>query len=188
MQPRHRPLAILVSVLAFATAAQAETCEYVPMHGQFLDDMTLCASSVLPPQGANTYGPRNLGYLGPDDQAWCEGSPGDGLGESVTLHFRPSVHFRTLYIENGYQKDMASFRNNNRVRRATLRTGDGLVASFELADAYGQQRVVLPRPVTTDWFSLTIESVWPGARWRDTCISFIGPDLEELNYQGIDMD
>ena len=188
LPPFLHSLAIFAPLLAIATAAKADICEHVPMHSQFLDDMTFCASSVLPPQGANTYGPANLGYLGPRDQAWCEGSLGDGLSESVTLHFRPQVHFQSLFIENGYQKNDSTYRSNNRVRHMTLRSGDGLVFNVALADITGQQRVALPRPVRTDWISLTIESVWPGERWQDTCISFIGPDLEELNYQGLDMD
>lgn len=180
--------ALVAAFLHMGAPVSADSCDHVMVQGQFLDDIVVCASSVLPPQGANTYRPANLSFLGPRDQAWCEGASGDGIGEYVSMRFRPSASFQTLIIENGYQKNQSTFVNNNRVRHATLRGDGGLEVRFELADTMGQQRLRLSHPVNTEWLTLTIDSVWPGARWRDTCISFIGPDLEEMNYQGIEMN
>lgn len=187
LSPACSPALALAS-LFMAAPVSADSCDHVAMYGQFLDDIVVCASSILPPQGANTYRPANLAFLGPRDQAWCEGSPGDGLGDHVSMRFRPNAVFQTVVIENGYQKNPSTFRNNNRVRHATLRSDDGMAVQFELADAMGQQRLRLPHPVNTEWLTLTIDSVWRGDRFRDTCITFIGPDLEEMNYQGLEVN
>lgn len=168
---------------ATAPPAQAEVCETVQINGQFNDWITYCASSVLSPQAGNTYVPSNLGILGPQDQAWCEGRRDDGIGEYVTVRFDSPAYFRTIVIENGYQKNRASYFNNARPRHVTLTIADGTSWRVELRDMMGQQRITLPRAVESDRLRLTIDSIYPGRRWPDTCISLLTVDFEELNYR-----
>lgn len=61
-----------------ATPASGETCHEDDGPTQFLDNQRYCASSVLPPQAGNTYGPKNL-FWGPEEAAWCEGVVGNGV-------------------------------------------------------------------------------------------------------------
>jgi hypothetical protein len=163
--------------------AKAEVCETVRIGGQFNDWIRYCASSVLPPQAGNTYGPANLSFAGPRDQAWCEGRNHDGTGEYVTVEFDRPAYFRTVIIENGYQKTAASFRNNARVQHVTLEVEGGARWQFQLQDAMGQQRFALPTAIEARWLRLTIDSIYPAARWPDTCISLLSVDQEELNYR-----
>jgi len=163
--------------------ANAEVCETVRIGGQFNDWIRYCASSVLPAQAGNTYGPANLSFAGPRDQAWCEGRNHDGIGEYVSLEFDRPAYFQTLIIENGYQKTQASFRNNARARQVTLEIEGGARWQFELQDVMGQQRFTLPAAIEARWLRLTIDSIYTAARWPDTCISLLSVDQEELNYR-----
>lgn len=175
-------LAALLVPVVVPAAVQAETCDTLWVGNQFNDRVTYCATSVLAPQAGNSYRPGNMAFQARADQAWCEGRADDGIGERVTVHYdRPAV-FRTVLIANGYQKDANSYRNNARPRHVTLRTAGG-VLRVELGDWTGVQTVTLPAPVQSSWLSLTIDSVYPGGRWPDTCITALGVDQEELNYR-----
>lgn len=134
--------------------------------------------------------------------AWCEGVEGDGVGEVL---FFPAGYYQDrlggtygssrltgLRIWAGFGKSPALFRANGRPREVRISIarkrpftgGDSVelqvavLPAGELQDFDGWQDVPLPETRFDDTFSflaLEIRSVYPGTRYRDTCITGIQP-------------
>jgi hypothetical protein len=178
-------LRLAVTVLAaglFAAAASAQPKpkeECALQNGQFAETQ-FCVSSVLAAQGDNKYGPEV--FVETDEKkAWCEGLVGYGIGESVTIRFKPAVRVQEFTFSNGYQKSDETFKNNSRVKRLNIQTSDGFASVVTVPDTKDSHTIKLPRPVKPQWVRFTIGEVYPGARGSDTCISAILPNLEQLN-------
>lgn len=109
------------------------------------------------------------------DLPWVEGAEGDGIGESLTLTINQPVKATRLLIHNGYRKSGEVFQMNNRVKKLGVRVNGGAPFSAELPDDYaGEGWVDLPQdagPLKT--VTLTIEDVYRGTTFRDTCINFV---------------
>jgi hypothetical protein len=145
-------------------------------------EYTPTASSTLKPDGHFTYGPENLNDRDWEN-AWVEGAEGDGIGESITLTMKQPQKVTRLFVANGYRKDPTDggdqvFLQNNRVRRMGVSVNGGKSFSVELPDDRKEKGIIeLPQdtgPVKT--IKLTIEEVYRGTKYRDTCIS--GVDME----------
>jgi hypothetical protein len=174
-------LFFLVLLLAFTTPAPAQTKEKetcAEQNGQYAN-IRLCASSVLAPQAGNSYGPQNI--FDGEDKAWCEGVTGYGVGETLTLHFKPAVRLQQFSFLNGYPKSPDTYRNNSRVKQLRIQTSDGFATTVTVKDTQEDQPIKLPRAVKPAWVKFTILDVYPGARGADTCIAGIFANLEELN-------
>ena len=171
---RLRSFMIVTFALAAACSAAAapEVCH---SYGTQLGDFSLCVSSVLSPQGKNSYGPEHL--LGTSDGAWCEGVSGPGAGQSVTFRSKPANTVGTVMITNGYAKDEKAFRNNGRVKQARIETSAGYKSEITLKDEQRPQQIKL-KPGRVEWIRLTIVDVYPGAgKDQDTCLSMFSPGL-----------
>jgi hypothetical protein len=172
-----RVRSFMIVVLGFAVAptpsAAQEACHG---YGTQLGDFRICVSSVLPPQGKNTYGPDHLN--GTTDGAWCEGVPGPGAGQSVAFHQKPANMVGTVMVANGYAKNEKAFRDNGRVKRARIETSAGYKSEVTLKDERRPQAVKL-KPARVEWIRLTIIDVYPGAgKDQDTCLSMFSPGLD----------
>lgn len=144
--------------------------------GQYFDELRYWATSVLPPQAGNDYGPENL-FDGSDGTAWCEGVPGTGAGESVAISFGGQAMPLGLVIRNGYGKSADAYYDNARPRTVEVRTSTGNWYRTELADTIADQDLSLPGE-WIDWVSVTIVDVYPGSKWDDTCITALHADFE----------
>jgi len=170
-------------------AAAQETC-WTAKNGQFFSAIHYCVSSVLAPQGRNTYCPGNLAqWEGDATRAWCEGVPGHGIGETITIRIEGAVPFRRLLVSNGYGKSVAAYASNGRVKAVEIISDTGIRTTVQLADHTDMQRINLPK-TAQDWIRLKIVDVYPGARSTDTCLSFLMPDFEHeeellLKEQGL---
>lgn len=165
MLARFISLVLPVLLMAGSGAAQAaELCS--SRDGQYAETRT-CVTSVLPPQAGNSYGPDNI--YGLDNGAWCEGVPGPGIGQTVTLHQDPQTVIGAMMFANGYGKTPQTYRSNGRVREARIETSGGYVRTLTLRDTPDLVDIKLP-PSRVSWVRLTILSVYPGARHADTCI------------------
>ena len=162
-----RPLAFACGLasLGIANAGAAELCH--TRGGQYAKNRT-CVSSVLPPQGRNTYGPDKLG--GGESGAWCEGVAGPGIGQSITLYQEPGNVIGSLSFTNGYTRTPELFRANGRVQQARLETSGGYSKTITLRDTSEPQTIKMS-PSKVSWVRLTVLSVYPGARGSDTCVS-----------------
>jgi len=145
-------------------------------------EYTATASSTLKADSHFTYGPENLNDRDREN-AWAEGAEGDGIGESITLTMKQPQKVTRLYIANGYRKDPtgggdAVYQNNNRVKRMSVSLNGGKAFSVELPDDRRENGIIeLPKDAgVVKTVKLTIEEVYRGAKFRDTCIS--GVDVE----------
>jgi hypothetical protein len=170
-------LALVFSASALAQPKPKEEC--ATQNGQYAE-VRFCVSSVLPPQADNKYGPE-IFTENDEKKAWCEGAIGYGIGESVTLHFKPAVRVQEFTLVNGYQKSDETFKNNSRVKQLRIQTSDGFATVVNVPDTKDGHTIKLPRPVKPQWVRFSIGDVHPGARGSDTCIGAILPNLEQLN-------
>lgn len=136
--------------------------------------VSYCATSILPPQGRNSYDPSML-FDGKPATAWVENHPESGLGETVTLDFGRERLVSGFDILNGYSKDEKTWANNSRVRGATLTLSDGKSFDIELPDVRDINRFEFSRPVLTGSIAIRVDSVYRGAKYADTAISELYP-------------
>jgi hypothetical protein len=124
----------------------------------------ISATSAL--KGKNMkYGVGNL--LDRSSGSWCEGAKGDGIGEKISLKFWKEETLSALYFINGL-KSKKYYSKNNRVKKIKI-NGE----SYTLKDSPLLQKIALIKPVKTKKLVLEIVSVYPGSKWKDTCIAEI---------------
>ncbi|AKJ05944.1 hypothetical protein ATI61_110310 [Archangium gephyra] len=119
-------------------------------------------------------------YVLDDDvkTAWVEGAEGDGLGESLTIPVSDLKSARAirLVLFNGYQKSKALLSANSAPRQLTVTVrGPGGQESAKtqltLERKMGPQSFDLPVTGAVAEVVLTIDSVHPGSKYKDTCVS-----------------
>lgn len=173
-------LAAALAVLAGAAAAQPKPKEQCAVRSTQFAELRYCVNNAKAAEGELAFGPEAF-VSGESGKAWCEGVTGYGIGEIVTLHFKPGVRLQELAILNGYGKTPETFKDNSRVKRLRIQTSDGFATIVALPDKPEEHVVKLPRPVKPQWVRFSIVDIYPGDRGSDTCISGILPNLEQLN-------
>jgi hypothetical protein len=152
---------------------------YEQVGNQYLYDAPLSqtvASSELDEGSHRRFKASNLsnGNLG---LAWCEGAKGHGIGETVTLTMSGSIE--KIAVVNGYARSASDFDNNGRVKDITIRifapenTTSSPSAEIKrtLTDSRSLQLVSLGKPYAARSISISINSVYPGQKYDDTCIT-----------------
>ena len=131
--------------------------------------------SHLTPQAGNTYNPENLID---HDTATTWALPFKENG-SVILDFHISAE-KIKYIEvfNGYGKSLLRHGQNSRAKQVSIYADRVNTANIiwkgELKDTLGFQKIILDnQPKNTSHIFLKINSVYPGNKWNDLCISEI---------------
>lgn len=177
-----RPLACLIPLLGFTMSAVAGNCDRIHYGTELVDDVTYCASTVLPNSRVATYRPGNLEGWGLENahQAWCEGAYGSGQGEWIAMQVRPGTRIRKIMFLNGYQKSTKSYRQNARARDITIETDQGARFSRRLDDRPGVQEVYLGGWQDVKTLRVYIETIYPGSRYDDLCLSGMALDFEDL--------
>jgi hypothetical protein len=137
------------------------------------------ASSRLPPQGEKTYEAKNVRDYG--DRVWAEGAPDDGVGESLTLTLDEPRKVSRIGIRNGYATRDSSkeelYSANSRVAEFAVSVNGGKPFTAPIPDELLKRRLFyinLPAetpPVRT--IQLTIQKVYRGTKYRDTCVAKI---------------
>ena len=173
-------LAALLIASASASAVRAQSCAYNGATENF-NQIAYCVSSVLTPQGNNTYGPENL-FDFSSSTAWCAGARGPGIGEMVSLRIDNGGPFRRFLIENGYGKSNETYIRNTRPRAVEIRTNTGLRFQHLLEDTRFEQMVYLPEPGAYETLQIRVIDVYPGTRYQDLCISTIVLDFDYEKY------
>lgn len=176
---------IALAFFAFAALNSAVDAQPKPkeecatQNNQFVETL-FCVTSTLPAEGEEKFGPERF-VEGGEKGGWCEGVTGYGIGEAVTLRFKPAVRVQEFSFVNGNSKSEEAFRNNSRVKHLRIQTSDGFATVVTVPDTRDAHVIKLPRPVKPQWVRFSIGEVYPGARGGDTCISAILPNLEQLN-------
>lgn len=173
------PLLLAVAFVSPLTAQPKPKEECATRNGQFAETQ-FCVNAALAPQGEDKFGPEN--FLDSESgKAWCEGAVGYGIGEAVTIRFKPAVRVQEFSFLNGYPKTGDTYKNNSRVKQLRIQTSDGFATVVTVPDKKEAHPIRLARPVKPQWVRFTIVDVYPGARGSDTCIAGILPNLEQLN-------
>lgn len=159
-------------------------------------EATATASSTLAPNGTLSYSADNL--LSHDvGNAWVEGVPGNGIGETVEIRRRfeggtnegfEKVFFPAICIVNGYAKDESTFINNGRVKTLKMSVNGEYVCDLNLIDTAKPQYISLRglnlfTSFSEDCvFSFEIADVYPGEAYEDTAITGIEIQIDTVNH------
>lgn len=129
------------------------------------------STSILTDSFKKDYGPYKV-LDGDKSTVWAEGVDGPGYGESITLYL-DSVHtVKQLKIVNGLINSYDGYYKNNRVASIKISFSDGSSQIAHLSDDNtGYQTIDFSRSVDTDYITLTIDSVYSGYKYDDTCIA-----------------
>ena len=107
---------------------------------------------------------------------WVEGSAGYGIGEWIEFEFYYTEEIYGFIISNGfvsYEKPYL-FRQNTRLKTVAIETDQGTLSQEIVIDDKCQlQKIRFDKPVTAKRMRLIIKSVYPGEKWKDTCLSRI---------------
>lgn len=136
-----------------------------------------------------------------NETAWCEGAKDDGVGSTVTLTFAQPQTVAVVGVTPLFAKSFAIAESNNRVETIEIATDAGtFTADFDDIVPYvkkhnpikednddcgdetclsrdqriqsmSERYASLPAPVKTSKITITITSVYKGAKYHDTCIS-----------------
>lgn len=109
---------------------------------------------------------------GDKNTAWVEGVDGQGYGQAVRFDFNNVYLVSGIRIRSGYHKNDDIYYKNSRPKEICIGYSDGTSEIFKLDDAgLNEQILTFSHPVETNMVNLSIESVYPGGKYEDTCIS-----------------
>ncbi len=104
---------------------------------------------------------------------WQEAAAGNGIGEYLTMDFGQTVSTSLIRFRIGYAKDDTGYYMNNRPSSLWIEFSDGQCISCAIPDENDWYTMYLPDPVYFDWVRFTIDDVYGGDEYPDTCISEI---------------
>ncbi|MCX7787199.1 MAG: hypothetical protein N2442_05845 [Spirochaetes bacterium] len=135
------------------------------------DSYTL--EGVIPNVG---FRPLSL-FDGFPETAWCEGVPGDGIGEWVEFELKQDTE--AIDVWNGYQRASHRIEGknlhqyfgwNNRVKTLEIVSSDGKIRkTLNLKDSQEKQTfedLYLPKGT----YRAYVREIYKGTRWQDTCL------------------
>lgn len=104
------------------------------------------------------------------ETSWQEGVDGNGEGEYLELYLNGEQPVKYLVLNLGNWRSNDWFYDNNRPRSLTIQVGD-YITTQEFPDGQIEQCVEFSQPVPASTVRLTINSVYEGRDWQDTCIA-----------------
>ncbi len=127
------------------------------------------ATSTIYQEGVDN-SPYKL-YDHEDWSSWQDGVDGDGIGESITFNFDKTykIKFLTFRLGNWYSSDDYYYRNN-RPETITFDFGEES-CTVTFPDEKTEFCVELNHEVETSTMKMTINSVYKGTEYEDTCIN-----------------
>ena len=139
---------------------------------------TVKASSTLAPQGNYLYKAESVKPYSDREiygDAWAEGVDGDGIGEKLILTLDKPRKLAALCVLNGYNTNIEKrFTTNNRVKDCTLIVNGKTKIKGKLYDHKQEQWISLKGyKGKVRQIELVIDSVYPGSKYKDTCLSRI---------------
>lgn len=153
------------------TASFMEEEDFSQFTWQEVKDIDASASSVLISENNKSYEASNMLDDDPDTN-WQEGEEGNGEGTVLTFHFTEPVALGGIELLNGNGSSEKKYFANNRAKEITLQMGAKKV-NYTLNDQYGSQFIELSPCGETQELTITIDSVYNGDKYDDTCISDI---------------
>jgi len=102
---------------------------------------------------------------------WVASGKPSGIGDWVQFSFNGTKDVQDLVITPGFdmvQNGKDLFTANNSLKRAMLTFADGTTQTVEFSG--DERRCTIPVLKQTSSVRLTISEVFPGTKWKDTCI------------------
>ncbi len=138
-------------------------------------------SSHLVEKGGKEYPVTNLCDMD-SETPWVEGVPGNGIGESFVLENTWGTVYKTLLIMNGFISYERPFlyKQNGRIKKIRVTgTRSGNEKVLDVLDTPHPQSVDISFITEPEDVRITIEEVYPGTKYDDTCIHFMINSLVE---------
>lgn len=131
-------------------------------------------SSVSASSSLKAYPVKNIMDNDPRT-TWVAGTKPDGISDWVLLTLDDETFVKSLDIAPGFAcvKDGRDlFPLNNRLKRITitLSSGKPIIVDFNGKES----KFRIPINASTKTIKITINTIYPGSKWRDTCISELG--------------
>ena len=109
---------------------------------------------------------------------WQEGVDGPGLGEGVDAKFSQESGIKYLTFKLGNWKTSRYYYGNNKPSKMTITVGE-FSQQIEFPDEWTEFCLEFSRPCQADGIYMTIDEVYPGTDWDDTCITDMRVFAEE---------
>lgn len=152
-----------------ATFLEQASFEQVPF--MEVTGISASASSVLQSEKDISYEAENL-LDGDPATNWQEGEEGNGEGTVLTFRFEEPVEVSGIELLNGNGVSEQKYFANDRPEEITIQMGAKKV-NYLLNDQFGSQFIGLSSCEETSEITITIDSVYEGSKYKDTCISDI---------------
>lgn len=109
---------------------------------------------------------------------WQKGVDGPGLGEWVDAKFSQESGIKYLTFKLGNWKTSRYYYGNNKPSKMTITVGE-FSQQIEFPDEWTEFCLEFSRPCQADGIYMTIDEVYPGTDWDDTCITDMRVFAEE---------
>lgn len=128
------------------------------------------------------YSISNLNNLAVDTP-WVEGAPGYGIGEGFTIENSWGKLYTTLLIMNGYisYEKPYLYKQNGRIKKIKVKgLKSGKEKILDVLDTPHPQTVDISFITEPEDIRVTIEDVYPGTKYEDTCIHYMITYFDEV--------
>lgn len=117
------------------------------------------------------------------DTPWVEGVPGYGIGEGFTIENSWGKLYTTLLIMNGYisYEKPYLYKQNGRIKKIKVKgLKSGKEKILDVLDTPHPQTVDISFITEPEDIRVTIEDVYPGTKYEDTCIHYMITYFDEV--------
>lgn len=145
--------------------------------GDYANLPTIYASKVSSAklEAPRLYSAKNLIDDDPST-TWVPVGKNSQIGEWVEISFDEPVQINSLTLTNGFARNDVTFKNNNRIKTATLEFSDGSKLKITLEDTMNPQIIKVNK--RSRKVKLIIDEVYKGVKYDDTCLSGIEIDFK----------
>lgn len=126
------------------------------------------ASSVVSQAGYDNS--PGVAIDGRDETSWQEGVDGYGYGQYLTVSFDGTHDVKYLALKLGNWRSDDYYYSNGRPSRITIQIAD-FSAQISVPDERREFFIELNEAYPANSVTITIEDVYPGTQWEDTCIA-----------------
>lgn len=108
-----------------------------------------------------------------DGTSWQEGVDGNGEGESFWFALDQEYKVQYITLKLGSWKSAEAYVENGRPGAMTISVG-GISVDFMFPDEQREFVLKLDHPLIGSEVKFTVNTVYPGSKWPDTCVTDVG--------------
>lgn len=112
----------------------------------------------------------SLVFDGDDKTSWQEGVDGDGIGQYIDCKLNREYVIRYFAFKLGNWRSDKYYNGNGRPKSVTV-TADDYTFTFDFPEEKKEYVIELSEEIKAANVRVTIDSVYKGAYWDDTCIT-----------------